>query len=248
MPYRRLPNTDKARLRAIHTALKKESIVPVNELAFSFPTLERLQFLRPKYEAALQQLQASRKNQFNKSKEYGQSFRRAKLYISHFIQVLTFAIIREEIKPEVRPLYGLSPDDHRIPPLNLEKEVLHWGEKIIEGEHMRNIQGGSPIYSPSIALVKVHYESFVDAYHHQKMLQSITTRASQAMLGLRDEADLLIPQVWNEIEEHYTGLPDRIKRQKAAEYGVCYVYRSSELKKIEAEKLQHHLSFDQGRL
>lgn len=241
MPYRRLPNTDQARMRAIEAALEKGKRVPMKDLAFCYLSLEKLQSIYPRLSGSIRQLNAAKQNQFDKSREYGEIFKKAKLYLSHFMQVMTFAIIREEMKPEARKYYGLDPNSQRLPALNLEKDVLEWGERTIKGEQQRCMHGGSPIYSPSIALVKVHFESFIDAYRHQKMLQNITNRASEQMNQVRDEADKLIQEVWNEVEEKFKLLPEDEKREKAADYGITYVYRPSELKKMEADKLQTNL-------
>ena len=155
-----------------------------------------------------------------------------------------YRIIREEMKQETRELYGLDPNSLKVPPMNLEKDVLAWGERIILGEQKRCMRGGSPIYSPSIALVKVHYESFKDAFHFQKILQNNTNRASQRVQDMRDEADKIIQQLWNEVEEKFAALPSEMRREKAEQYGLIYVYRQSELKRLEAEKLQTNLNFN----
>ena len=117
------------------------------------------------------------------------------MYISHFLQVVNFAILRGELKPEVIEYYGLDINSKATPPLNLEANVLTWGERVIEGEQKRIAKGGSPIYSPSIALVKVHFEEFKEAYRHQKMLQNITNRASMKVAELREQADELIQEM-----------------------------------------------------
>ncbi len=243
MPYRRLPNTDQARLRAMEACLEKGKTKTIHELAFSQQRLERLQIFYPKFSNAITQLQVSKDNQFKRAKEYGEVVKKAKLYISHFLQVLNFGIMREEIKPEVREFYGMDIESKAIPPLNLESHILEWGEKVIAGEQKRTMSGGSPIYNPSIALVKVHYEEFKDAYRHQKMLQNITNRASAKVSDMRHDADVLIQHIWNEIEEKFGQHPDETKREKSAEYGVVYIFRTSELKKIEANKLQKNIIF-----
>jgi len=243
MPYRRLPNTDQARLRAMEACLEKGKLTPLRELAFSQVSLERLEMFYPKFYSACRQLQSSKDNQFKRAKDYSEVVKKAKLYISHFLQVLNFGIMRDEIKPQVRELYGMDIDAKAIPILNLESHILEWGEKAITGEQKRTMQGGSPIYNPSIALVKVHFEEFKDAYRHQKMLQNITNRASTKVSELRDEADQLIQQVWNEVEEKFSRHPEELKRRKASEYGVNYVFRISERKKLEARKLQHNIQF-----
>lgn len=243
MPYRRLPNTDQARLRAIEAALEKGKRTSRKELAFSEQTLEKLQSLYPRLLGAIRQLETAKQNQFNKSREYGEIVKKARIYISHFAQVLTFAILREELKPEARSFYGLDPHTQKIPALELEKDVLSWGEKIINGEQNRCKQGGNPIYSPSIALVKVHYESFVEAYRYQNILQTITNRTSELMNRMREEADELIQELWNEVEAKFRFLPDEQRRDLAAEYGIVYVLRPAELKKLEVQKLQINLAF-----
>lgn len=244
MPYRRLPNTDQARMRAIEMALEKGKRTAFSELAFSQQTLEKIQLLYPRLSNTVRQLQAAKQTQFNKANEYGNIFKKAKLYLSHFVQILNFAILRDEIKAEVREFYSLQVNSTKVPPLNLEKDILAWGERIISGEQKRCMNGGSPIYSPSIALVKVHYESFRDAFHHQKMLQTITERASIRVQDMRVETDALIQQLWNEIELKYEALPGDLRREKAQTYGIIYVYRESEKKRMEAQKLQTNLNFN----
>lgn len=243
MPYRRLPNTDVARLRAIEAGLDLGKKTALKNLAFSQQTLEKLQTFYPHFMGAIRQLNISKQNQFDRSKEYGEIFRKAKLYISHFLQVVNFAILRGEMKPEVVEYYGLAANSKATPPLNLEAHVMTWGERLIEGEQRRIKNGGSPIYSPSIALVKVHYEEFVEAYRHQKMLQNITNRASLRVSEMREQADLLIQEMWNEVENSLAHLSDDEKRDKASEYGIVYVYRASEQKKMEIENLQQSIVF-----
>lgn len=243
MPYRRLPNTDLARLRAIEAALELGKRTAVTKLAFSQQTLEKLQVFYPDLLGAIRQLNVSKQKQFDRSKEYGEIFRKARLYLSHFLQVVNFAIAREEMKPEAIEFYGLKMNAKATPPLNLEAHILAWGEKIIEGEQKRVMKGGSPIYSPSIALVKVHYEEFKEAYRQQKMLQNLTNRASVRVAELRSKADELIQQMWNEVESSMLHLSDDEKRESASRYGIVYVYRASEQKKMEIESMQQSLLF-----
>ncbi len=243
MPYRRLPNTDVARLRAIEAGLELGKRTASTRLAFSQQTLDKLQVFYPHFLGAIRQLNNSKQNQFDRSKEYGEIFRKAKLYLSHFLQVVNFAILRGEMKPEVIEFYGLKADSKATPPLNLETHVMTWGERIIEGEQKRVMKGGSPIYSPSIALVKVHYEKFVEAYRHQKMLQNNTNRASMKVAELRVQADQMIQEMWNEVENSMVHLSEDEKREKASEYGIVYVFRASELKKTEVESQQQNIVF-----
>ena len=94
------------------------------------------------------------------------------------------------------------------------------------------MDGYSLIINPTIAVVRVHYDNFMEAYKFQKMLQKNHTRALNYLSDLRDEADDIILNVWNEVEESYHELPEDLKRKKAQEYGLVYVYRKNEIGRI----------------
>ncbi len=243
MPYRRLPNTDKARLRAIEAALNQGKILAPSQLAFSYLSLMELQSVYPLLSGANLQLNRAKETQFSNSKEYNELYRRAKLYVSHFIQVLNFAIAREDVPSKVRAFYGLKVDQERMPTLTKEEHIFKWGRKLIDGEAERLAQGGTAFYNPSVALVRVHYEKFEAAYIHRKGLQKLTGRASKQMQEVRERADDIILKVWNEVEETFANLSEEEKRNRACEYGICYVYRPVERKRMEAERLQTKLNF-----
>ncbi|MFH1001173.1 MAG: hypothetical protein V1783_10075 [Bacteroidota bacterium] len=244
MPYRRLPTTDQARKRALEKALEIGSLKNSVDLAFSQITLEKLRTFYPTFEKELNNYKSNLELQVQKNKDYCEILRKARLYISHFIQVLNLAIARDEIENEAREFYSLGKDDSSVPPLNLESEISLWGEQIVEGEKARIRKGGNPLYSPSIALVKVHFSAFQDAFFLQKTLQSNTSKSLERVAEMRDTADELIKNLWNEIELHYQFLSPKHKRQKAKDYGIVYIYRRNELKKLNPEELQTDLVFE----
>jgi len=232
MPYRRLPNTDQARLRAINTAILMGQKKSIDDLAFSAGTLNRLRAFFPGFETNLIHHKLARSQQDKNSRAYLESAKKARIYLSHFIQILNFSIQRGDMKSEVRNYYGMV-GDKKSPSLILESELLEWGKKMIEGEHQRVLHGGNPLYNPSIAVVKVKFDQFVDAYHFQKTLQSNTVRWTQKVAGMRTEADEIILDIWNEVEEYFSSFPEEIKRERAAEYGVVYVFRPMEKQRNE---------------
>ena len=226
MPYRRLPNTDQARLRTLQTAIMMGQKKETEELAFSSKSLNRLRTFYTGFETTIIHHKLARKQQEKSSSTYLDTVRKARLYLSHFIQVLNFSIQRGDMKPNVREFYGFS--EKKSPSLILDSEVLEWGKKIIEGEHQRINHGGNPLYNPSIAVVKVKFDQFIDAFHFQKTLQNNTARWTGKVAELRKEADEIILDIWNEVEESFSNLPDDVKREKSTEYGLVYVYRPME--------------------
>lgn len=232
MPYRRLPNTDAARIKSLKAAYAKAKELPPFKLAFSQSMFQKVQSFLPVFEKNVSESKFSYANQIKKSKDYQQHIRRARLYISHFIQVLNMAIQRGEQPASIRTYYGIEENDSRLPSLNSEEAVLKWGEKIIAGEQERTRRGATAITNPSIALVKVRYEQFKDAYHAQKTIQKSTNRYVNELPELRKSADEIISKVWDEVENSFKALPEDIRREKCQEYGVVYVYRKNELSRI----------------
>ena len=228
MPYRRLPNTDVARLKALKAALAAGTEIPPFKLAFSQSTLHRLRQFFPSFEQILHQQRSSFSSQSTKSKELNVIARKAKLYISHFYQVLNFAIIRNELPASARKFYGLRENDSKIPNLNNEKDIVFWGEKLIKGEAERIANSGNPITNPTAAVVRVRYEQFLEALRYQKVLQKSTNYATDKISGLRSEADSIILSIWNEVENTFDLLPEENRREKASKYGVTYVFRPYE--------------------
>lgn len=171
--------------------------------------------------------------QVEKNKDYQTLQKKAKLYLSHFIQVLNMSIARGELPEAIRTAYGMDIDERKIPSLNSDKELLDWGKRIIQGEYGRTSKGQSPMTNPTIAVVKVRYENFMDAYNHQRILQQNTNRAQAELETLRTRADELILNIWNEVEDYFKDLPDDERREKAKDYGLVYVYRKNEIQGLQ---------------
>ncbi len=232
MPYRRLPNTDAARLKALQIAFNKGREIPPFKLAFSQNAFQKVQSFLPSFSKALDECKQAYDNQVEKNKEYIKTLKKAKLYISHFIQVVNMAIARGELPASERAFLKLDEDERKTPTLQTEAEVIEWGKIIIEGENIRKVKGRSPITNPTIAVVKVRYEQFIDSYKFQKTLQKNYHRALEKLSEMRPTADDIILQVWNEVEKHYSDLSDDQKRKESSNYGISYVFRKSELDKL----------------
>lgn len=233
MPYRRLPNTDVARIKALKTAYSKGKELPPFKLAFSQSTYAKIELFINSFEKAMINYKASYNIQIEKSKDYNVIMKKAKLYLSHFIQVVNMAIARGELPDKTRTIYGMDIDESKVPSLNTEKDMIEWGKKIIEGEAKRIMSGQQPITNPTIAVVKVRFENFVESYNHQKILQQNTQRMLTELDALRTKADDIILNIWNEVENTFKDLPDDLKRERSTEYGLVYVYRKNELKGLQ---------------
>ena len=228
MPYRRLPNTDLARLHALQNAIQRAQTADFTEQVLPYKLQSETQRFLVQFENVVMQSKDNYKTGVNVNKQYRHIVQNARMYISHFIQVLNLAVIRGEIKKEQKLLYGLDPHQHVVPDLSTEEYLLEWGKKIIEGEQKRTAAGGFAIYNPSISKVKVHYDIFCEHQQgHQFRIQ--TTQRVQTDLGtLRRQADALIVQIWDTVEHFFRHELPFAKMQKCKEYGVIYYYRKGE--------------------
>ena len=164
MPYRRLPNTDASRLKAIKKALDMKMKTSSSDLAFSFLTVQKLQTLLPKFETSLLRRKESNTNHINLNKEFQQLKSKARLYLSHYIQVMNFMILRGELPKTDRNFFGIESFDKSLPPLISNNDLIKIGKIITEGDIKRQQSGGKIITNPTAAVVRVHFENFEDIF------------------------------------------------------------------------------------
>lgn len=229
MPYRRLPNTDQARIRALKAVVVKGDTYNVYDLAVSLKTLTEARNFLTKFEAAQAYYAECFERQSVAGRKHQANVKTARLYISHFIQVLNLAVIRSEVRTAHKDYYGLDKSNNNVPDLSTESALAEWGRKIVDGESKRISQGGIPIYNPTIAKVRVHYDIFMDSYEKQKNLQALTARSLDVLASMRAEADNLILDIWNQVEKKFEEVVPNDKRLDLCRaYGVIYYYRTGE--------------------
>ena len=229
MPYRRLPNTDLARTRALKNALLASMQINPRELAFSQNNYLALKSFIPYFEQTMQQYQQNKERQAQTGKKLQKQFRDARMYVSHFLQIINFCILRGELKPEIRKYYGMEEADKSVPEIGTEQQLIIWGERLIKGEEARMHTGAMRIYNPSLAVVKAKYEKFCELYNAHKDLLTTSQKLHEKVNEFRVNADKLILNIWNEVEQTYEKLPPDEKREKCKKYGLIYIYRNSEI-------------------
>lgn len=230
MPYRRLPKTDQARLRALKQAILHAGEVAFNQQAVNYRTITEAQRFLITFENQVAQYQANFDSKVSDNKQYRHKVRNARMYISHFIQVLNLAAIRGEIKKAQKELYHLDPHNHTLPDLSSEEKLLEWGKNIIEGEQARTSQGGFPIYNPAINKVQVHYDIFREHYTMHKLHAKTHSRSYENIEDMRTQADAIILSIWDQVENFYKDELPYAKLQKCQAYGMIYYYRTGEAK------------------
>ncbi|MBR4849257.1 MAG: hypothetical protein IKV07_07895 [Bacteroidaceae bacterium] len=235
MPYRRLPKTDQARIRALKAAVENSTQNGIYTNVLSHNTYHKAKNFLERFsrEVALYRRCVTEQSSKKGNKEYDAALKKARMYVSHFIQVLSMSIMRGEIARNKRPYYGLPEDEDTIPNLFSESSVLEWGVKVIEGERRRQGEGGIPIYNPTMGRVSAVFEIFKGMYDKQHSLQQRTNDALRNISDMRFEADEIIFEAWGEIEKSFAVLQGTERLKKCAEYGVIYYDRPDRKKEKE---------------
>ena len=228
MAYRRLPNTDKARIRALKAVLSKCAAVSYPSGPLKSTVLSEVNQTLYEFEMAVERYENCYGKQIVQGREVRNKVKQARLYLSHFIQVLNLSVVRGEIRKKQRELYGLPVDSAQTPDLSTDKRVFVWGKKVLDGERLRTQSGGIPIYNPTIARVKVFYDQFSVEYVEHQHMQELTLRQSDLISSLRPKVDKLIREVWNAVELWIGDLVFIEKVAIAKEYGIIYYSRNKQ--------------------
>ena len=230
MPYRRLPKTDQARLHALQRAVQQAANAPYNEQVINYRTLSEAQRFLMQYENQVAQYHANFDSKVSANRQYRHRVRNARMYISHFIQVLNLAVIRGEIKRSQKELYKLDPKSNALPDLTTEDGLIEWGQNIIDGEQQRTAAGGFPIYNPAINKVKVHFEMCKEDYTSHLLHKKTHSRVFEDTESLRKQVDEIILSIWDQVEAFYKDELPYAKLRKCQAYGMIYYYRRGEAK------------------
>ncbi len=191
-------------------------------------TLSRARSVVEKFERLSLKYQQTLDTQVKANIAFQSKVKNARMYLSHFIQVLYMSVMRSEIKPEYLDLYGLQDANFVVPDLSSSEQLLQWGQKIIAGENKRVARGGVPIYNPGIAKVNVMYILFKEGYQTQQIHQKATARTLDEVSEFRSDVDSVIFDIWEEVEKFNAELPGNERLDKNREYGLIYYYRKGE--------------------
>jgi len=74
--------------------------LPPNKLAFSSKTIVRLQKFLPMFDHNFQLYRQALASQNKKGKDYNETLRKARIYLTHFIRIMNMAIFRGDLPGE----------------------------------------------------------------------------------------------------------------------------------------------------
>ncbi len=230
MATRRLPRSVNDYLDASRAAKSKaDAIGDVSQLAFSALTLERLNEFLPIFENEVNERKEALVKQTTATSEKKQAFDKAGMYASQFFQVFNFGVVRDIFPGTDRPYYGLDVNDGNTPVIKTDSELLLWGQNLIDGEAARVAAEGIAMSMPSAAEFEIEFNKFKDLQIAQSQLKDQYDKEQEDVAALLEEANLLVRDIWDEVEFHFRHDDATSKRRKCREYGVVYINEKNEV-------------------
>ena len=223
MPIISRPQTDLQRLEALEAAKNKSDVTAPADLAFSPDTLARLLVFLPQFRLEVQQMGSALSAQAAATVTAAAEKRHLYLNVSHFIQVFNLGVDRDIYTKEQRAFFMLDVNSDKLPRLVTEQELATWGQRIVSGDAARVAAGGAAMANPSAANVAAAHTAYLAAQGNQSTKKDAYDHEQEDVAALRDDADDLIADIWDEVEFTFRKETNSSKRRKAREYGVVYI-------------------------
>jgi len=228
MPYRQLPNTDNSRYRALKMVIDSNHHLETQNIFISKNCLGRTYKTFNLFEKIVNFSEQNKQNKHLKNQQYSKLYNKSKLFVLHYFQMMNMAIERGELPANIRSFYNLNPSDFKIPKLRTEDELIRVAQSLFNADSKRVSEGGKYLTNPGIGVVKVWFDKFYEEYQEQQNVHHRNVVEIEHINEIRDEADEVIKDLWDEIETAFVHLSEESRREECSKYGITYVYEDAE--------------------
>ena len=222
MPTRTTPRSDDNRSNALMTCSVKAQNTPPAEWIITTAQNNDLNAILSPWRNARISAATALQNQTNATAAAVAARVACIRIISHYIQVLNFAIERGEIPASVRAFYTLPVSHAEVPVITTTADALLWATKLSDGEASRVSAGGPAMAWPAIAQVNAAAALCASTDATQTTRKSAYDALQEAIGDMRPAVDTLIKNLWDTIEFNLRDEDLPSLRRKAREWGVIY--------------------------
>ncbi len=213
-------NTNSERIRILQYAVEKGNKSLFSDLEYSHSLYVKIRAFLPLFVKALKKQETLSNIVRKRQIIYKQAFDTAKMYISHFIIVMNLAVMRNKHSMNIRKFYGLKVNEDRVPEINTKDQLIKIGKQIIEGEHKRTQMGATPILNPTISVVEVYFNKFLETSSNMHQLDDDYIKCNERVIFLQTKAEQLLQSLFQEILVNIADLPSELKQEKLSEWGL----------------------------
>lgn len=228
MPSRRLPQSDAQRQQALFTAKRKNDNLPVGTVVLLPATSARLTAFEPDWAAKLTLRDLALNLQTLATSTVVAARNALRTAAIQFFKTFNNGVSLGTFPAQDRMYYGLPVSQDSVPDMSNEEKLDYWCQKIITGDPLRVAAGGTAMAFPTIIEFTAKYDAYEAAKIDQSNKKDAYNAAQEVVEALRDDADLLVLNIWDEVEAHYNTGDIESKRRQAREWGVVYVSKDAE--------------------
>ncbi len=222
MPTRRIPRTDDERSAAMSVCAAKAQNTPLADRLITPAQDNTLNGTLSPWRARRDAIGPALQAQTAATESANTTYTTLVRVISHYIQVINFAIERGVLPASTRSYYQLPVTHAEVPVINTCAQALLWAGHLASGETARVADGGPAMAWPAIAEVNIAATACADAENTQSGAKSGYDIAQEDVAEMRPQVDVLIKDLWDTIEYNLRADAPPSLRRKAREWGVVY--------------------------
>jgi hypothetical protein len=228
MPYKKLPKTILSRKNVLDATTQKASSTAQDEWAISTQTKSKLDAGYPAYRKEVSERQSEFAKQIALSKDEDILQEILRKLVSHFWQVFNLAIERGKYIASDRTYYSLDANQHELPDIRSEKELIGWAKNFIEGEANRlaakkDSATKLPMQNPEISEIEKALKNYLLVHNKQSAQKKKFDKENKDVLAILPKIDELILDIYDEVEFYYRRETASNKRKLASEWGIIYI-------------------------
>lgn len=221
---RQLPRSVESVWRALEVAKNKKDSTPASNNAFRPATALKVDAAYIAFGEKRQARIAAKYAYTTNTPIKTAAVNKLRSYCSLFIQHLNDGIVQGITTKQDRVLYNLDENDAAVPNMVSEANVMTWANNIINGEAARVALGGTALLQPSAAEIEALRNDAQLKLNTQSTRYEAYNAAQEELKALMADMDVLIREMWAEVESVFAGDPDAgSRRSKAEQWGVVYV-------------------------
>ena len=219
---RRLAQSNKTRNEALQNAKTKKDSGPA-DMPISPDVIIRLDNIAPDYKAAMTNVTVKKAELSIKIAAKAVAARKARKFVSYFIQTFNNGIELEIFPKQHRAYYNLEVESGKVPYLGSEQALKTVGQALIAGDPNRVAAGGAAMAIPDIASLTAAFSAWFSLFTECSNLKDALDTAQENVAALNEEADGVILKVWDQVETFYNEEDKESQRANAREWGVVYI-------------------------
>jgi hypothetical protein len=219
------PRSDDGRDNAMTIAKKRKDDIGPSQTVLSDDTCDKLDELQPKLIANRADVKDKEQTHANAVLSVEVYMEKMKSKVSHGLQLVVFKVVDKDtgFTEDILVLYNM-PKDGRLPNMGSEEEIIEAANNFIDGETKRVALGGNALSDIRKADVQAMMDHVVTGRTDRQSAKDDLISSQAILQATREQVDLLIRQMWGDIEHAAQNLSKGARHDFGETWGMSFVH------------------------